>query len=387
MTVANERILLSEYSNESKKIIVWLIILSRSANMNIKQFLKFKMYTVKHLIRKKHLFRRMNKNVFMRRMIDDRIIKTQILETMHEKSDHKKKKRIYQKIATKYFWFEIMRNVKNHLKICDLCQRKIVSKKKKILHFIWINVLWQKVCVDIVHMQLFEEKHYLIFVRKNFSKWIENRAFAKTDFEFVIRFIYENIICRHECFERLMIDDDSKNKKLIETFIQKYRIKRLIVSVFHSQINEMIKRKHISIKDALSKLTLRDKKKWIRHFNSILWTDRTIIKRFTDIIFLQIITETKAILSIDLNVLIWQILSWKEIHAIVDFLILRARQIQRKNKNLKETVMHLQRVRTKAKNFFDENHQIRTKNFRKTDMIMLHNIRLNNQHFQKLTFR
>ena len=45
----------------------------------------------------------MNKNVFMRRMIDDRIIKTQIFEAMHEKSDYKEKKKIYQKIATKYF--------------------------------------------------------------------------------------------------------------------------------------------------------------------------------------------------------------------------------------------------------------------------------------------
>ena len=170
MTAANERVLLSEYSNESKRIAVWLIILSRSANMNIKQFLKFKMHALKHLIRKKHLFRRMNKNVSMRRMIDDQAIKTQILEAMHEKSDHREKKKTYQKIATKYFWFEIMRNVKNHLKICDSCQRKAVSKEKEILHFIWINVLWQKVCVDIVHMQSSKKKHYLILARKNLSK-------------------------------------------------------------------------------------------------------------------------------------------------------------------------------------------------------------------------
>ena len=257
----NKRVPLSEYSNESKRIAVWLIILSKPVNINIKQFLKFKMHTLKHLIRKKHLFRRINKNVFMRRMINDRTIKTQILEAMHKKSDHRKKKRIYQKIATKYFWLEIMRNVKNHLKICDSYQRRIVSKKKEILHFIWINVLWQKIYVDIVYMQSSEEKHYLIFARKNFSEWIENRVFAKTDFEFVARFIYENIICRHECFERLMIDDDSKNKKLIETFTQKYRIKRLIVSIFHSQINELIKREHISIKNVFSKLTLKDEKR------------------------------------------------------------------------------------------------------------------------------
>ena len=161
----------------------------------------------------------------------------------------------------------------------------------------------------------------------------------------------------------------------------------MIISVFHSQINEIIERKHTSIKNALSKLTFENEKKWIRHFHSILWADRTIIKRFTDMISLRIITETETILSIKLNVSIWQILFWKEIHTIVDFLTLRAKQIQRKDENLKETIMHLQRIKTEIKNLFDENHRIRTKDFRKTDMIMLHDIRLNNQHFERLTFR
>ena len=40
--------------------------------------------------------------------------------------------------------------------------------------------------------------------------------------------------------------------------------------------------------------------------------------------------------------------------------------------------MHLHKIRTKIKDFFNENYRIRSKNFRKTDMIMLHDIRLNN---------
>ena len=78
-----------------------MIILRKSANMNNKQFLKFKIHTFKHLILKKHLFQRINENVFRRKVTDKLIIKTQILEIIHEKSDHKKK--TYQKITTKYF--------------------------------------------------------------------------------------------------------------------------------------------------------------------------------------------------------------------------------------------------------------------------------------------
>ena len=103
ITAKNERILLLKYLNESKKIPVWLTILRKSANINIKQFLKFKIHVFKYLIRKKHLLRRMNKNICMRKMIDYLIVKTQIFKNMHEKSDHREKKRTYQKIATRYF--------------------------------------------------------------------------------------------------------------------------------------------------------------------------------------------------------------------------------------------------------------------------------------------
>ena len=68
-----------------------MIILRKFAYINIKQFLNFKMHTFKHLIRKKHLFPRINNNDFRRKIVHDLIIKTQILEAMHEKFDHKKK--------------------------------------------------------------------------------------------------------------------------------------------------------------------------------------------------------------------------------------------------------------------------------------------------------
>ena len=54
---------------------------------------------------------------------------------------------------------------------------------------------------------------------------------------------------------------------------------------------------------------------------------------------------------------------------------------------MKEIIMHLQRIKTEVKNLFDENHRIRTKSSRNNDMIMLYDIRLNIQHFEKLKFR
>ena len=62
-----------------------------------------------------------------------------------------------------------MRDVKNHLKICDLCQRKVVSKKKKFtFHLNWCfmtesmcqycsyTIIWRKTLFDTRSKESFE---------------------------------------------------------------------------------------------------------------------------------------------------------------------------------------------------------------------------------------
>ena len=51
---------------------------------------------------------------------------------------------------------------------------------------------------------------------------------------------------------------EPENKGLVEEMANRYKIKRVIVSVYHSQANDMIEREHTSIVDALSKLSKED---------------------------------------------------------------------------------------------------------------------------------
>ena len=50
-----------------------------------------------------------------------------------------------------------------------------------------------------------------------------------------------------------MINKDFKNKQKVKTFLVKFEIKKVTVSVYHSQINNMIKCEHTSIMQALLK--------------------------------------------------------------------------------------------------------------------------------------
>jgi hypothetical protein len=51
------------------------------------------------------------------------------------------------------------------------------------------------------------------------------------------------------------VNDESENKEILDEFVQRYRIKKMITSSYHFQINEMIKRDHKFLFDALSKMS------------------------------------------------------------------------------------------------------------------------------------
>jgi hypothetical protein len=50
------------------------------------------------------------------------------------------------------------------------------------------------------------------------------------------------------------VNDEFENKEILDELVQRYRIKKMITSNYHSQINEMIKRDHKFLFDALFKM-------------------------------------------------------------------------------------------------------------------------------------
>ena len=69
------------------------------------------------------------------------------------------------------------------------------------------------------------------------------------------------MILRHNYFCKLIIDEGSENKKIITELVAKYKIKQIIISAYHFQINKMIKQKHKSIINILLKTIREDSEK------------------------------------------------------------------------------------------------------------------------------
>jgi hypothetical protein len=218
-------------------------------------------------------------------------------------------------------------------------------KKKETFHFIWVTFLWKKIEMNIVHMSSNKKKHYLIVVRDDFFEWVEARVLSKAKAWRMTKFLWKDVICRHDCFEKLIVNDESKNKEILDELVQRYRIKKMITSSYHSQINEMIKRNHKSLSDVLFKMSDEKLKSWMNNLHVVFWTDRFIVKFIIDLISFYLQCDNESMLSIELKIFIWRILFWQKMHITEDLLTMRARQLQRRNENMNEIKDLLKRMR------------------------------------------
>jgi hypothetical protein len=183
-------------------------------------------------------------------------------------------------------------------------------KEEKAFHFIWMTFLWKKVEVNIIHMSSNKKKHYLIVVRDDFFEWAETRTLFKTKVWQMTKFLWKDVICKHDCFEKLTINDDFENKKILEKLVKWYRIKKIITSNYHFQINEMIKRNHKSLFNILFKMSNVELKSWVNNLHVIFWIDCFIVKFIIDLISFYLQCDNESMFSIKLKIFIWRMLFW-----------------------------------------------------------------------------
>ncbi len=380
-------ILKDSYSEYFKKIARYLIFLSRSFEMSTKEFRKFKHEALKFMIQDKHLFKRFNKTASVWRMMNLQEERSNILQKLHDESDHRERKKTYRKMIDRYWWKKIWKNTCTYVKFCEECQLQASRRKKKILHSIWISKVWKKIEMNVIHMSSNEEKRYIVLTRNDFSRWIKERVLKAATLKAIAKFLWEDVICRHDCSKRFVMNEESKNKEIVETLIEKYKIKRVMMSTYHSQMNDLVKRDHTAVVNVLIKMTVDESMKWIRSFVSVLWADRIIVRTFTEMTSYRVLYDCDVVLSIELDVSIWQILSWNNVHTTDELLTLRAQQLECRDENLKKITLHLRRMREIDKDVWNDHRHVHTSSILKNDLVLLHDIKLNNMHTLKLTWR
>jgi hypothetical protein len=69
-----------------------------------------------------------------------------------------------------------------------------------------------------------EAKNYLVVAREVLSGWVEAQALLSANSAAISKFLWEDIVCRHRCFGRLVVDGGSENKGYVTAVGKKYSI-------------------------------------------------------------------------------------------------------------------------------------------------------------------
>ena len=80
-------------------------------------------------------------------------------------------------------------------------------------------------------------------------------------------------------------------------------------------------------------------------------------------------------------------MNWNKIRSTKDLLAIRVKQFQKRNNNFKEVALHLRRMKKQNKKLFNNKHQLRKIFLNADDLILRHDIKLDNKHDFKLIIR
>jgi len=87
--------------------------------------------------------------------------------------------------------------------------------------------LFEKIGLDVIYMPPCKGKNYLVVARDDLSRWVEARALSSANSAAITNFLWEDVVCYHRCFRRLVVDKGPKNKGWVKAFTKKYGIKRV----------------------------------------------------------------------------------------------------------------------------------------------------------------
>ena len=213
--------------------------------------------------------------------------------------------RVQNKLCGKYFWPNMVEDVKYYIKTCKKCQwmnRSSLLKPKLELKPIPVpSRIFAQIGMDLIQMNKYRGYNYIITVVDYLSKYCEMRALKEKSAKEVAKFIYEGLICWWGCSEYHITDQgceflNSTNRELLDLC----RTKQRITSSYHPQANGLSERMNRSTQESLAK-SLNQEQDWVEMIPTIAFSQRSSMNTSTRISPLEMILGHKPRVPIDIE--------------------------------------------------------------------------------------
>jgi transposase InsO family protein len=363
------RIWLHEADYEGDDVVLghYLETLERPDGMSDQEFQQLRRKARTFFVRDGLLYKRGRKRgVPPRRVLGLKVQRQEAIKALHDEIGHRGVMSTFEHISRRYQWKGMYADVADYVKTCEVCQRRARMKYEEPLHPTWSLAIWVKIGVDVVYMpKSIEGFGFIVFARDDLSGWVEGKAIMEANAKNVAKFLYEDVICRHGCPVKVVLDRGSENLNIAKELLEAYKINRVTTSAYHPQANGLVERGHDAIINSLSKYCSRAPETWVRYLHLVLWADRISVRRSTGYSAFELVYGRDGLLPVDLNLRSWSIVDWEgEVKDRESLLLARMRQLDERNLREAHAAENLENSRRANKAYFDQHKRLRSENQR-----------------------
>ncbi|KAL0313587.1 UNVERIFIED_CONTAM: Gag-Pol polyprotein [Sesamum radiatum] len=211
-----------------------------------------------------------------------------VLREVHEGScgNHPGARSLARKVLRLgYYWPTIVKDALSLVQKCSPCQRHANYQHNPAAYMKTLESpcpfdMWG---MDIVGKlpRAAGQKEYLIVAVDYFTKWVEAEPLAKIGEKEVMKFIWQNIICRFGIPRVLIVDNGTQfQRRKLKSWLEELKIRQLFTSVNNPQANGQAEVTNRIILQQL-KMRLGEKGNWVHELPGVLWAYRTTLREST----------------------------------------------------------------------------------------------------------
>ena len=257
-----------------------------------------------------------------------------IITEAHDSLGHKGIYVIRTRILNRFWWPVLDQDVKWFVRTCHQCQTRQIRKI-----FIPPTVatpagLFRRAHIDTMFLPRARGFRLLVHARCSLSAYPEARPLRNETARLIGTFIFEDILCRWGAVEEIITDNGSPFIKALDFLKERYGISHIRISGYNSRANGVIERAHRSVRESLMKAANGDESKWLDVLPSVIWAERTTIQRSTGHSPFYIAHGVEPLFPFDISEATYLIPTADAPMTTPELIALRARQLQKREKDL-----------------------------------------------------
>lgn len=183
------------------------------------------------------------------------------------------------KIAARYYWDKMTKDIMEYVKRCHHCQVHGNKHLNEELYPVPVSTKpFDRIALDVKHVQASRSGfRYIIAGIDYLTKYVEARPMRFQTAAEIAMFLYEEIICRHGC-PTIIVTDNGKPflSDLIRQVCRSYGIIHKTTTPYNPQSNGLIERFNRTLTSILQRRSDEEKKDWDVYLPAALFAYRSI---------------------------------------------------------------------------------------------------------------